>query len=240
MKPFNSINSMAVMVRSNVGDKFLSRTSLDTQVLPKRPGLCPGPRVIYPYDNRKPLLSRSPEKRRDALVPNTTVKDLVVVKDVDLKALVPLKNVYGGEPEEPVSPIPVEIAAQKGGTFKYITTKHKDSNELGLLLASNISAAHAALLKIAEKSGKYAVMAGHVTIHEPEKGKNSRLCHYTNTSGHLQPKGTYEQQQVTETAFASKGLDAQGKYRPKQWHPVLGRYIGQTIGPSGAGIEIRV
>lgn len=160
---------------------------------------------------------------------NTGVKDMVVIKHVDLKALMPLENVYGGGPEKPISLIPDSEIAKQDGTFKYCVTKHNEMGNLDVLMAKNISGAHVGMMKIAKERNCDVVMAGHVTFHAREGG-NSEVYALTNTSGHLQPEGTYEQQQIAEQAFNSKGMDAQGRYVPRRWDEKLGKYVGKSIG----------
>jgi hypothetical protein len=163
---------------------------------------------------------------------------LVLVKDVELDALEPLTNVYGGDPSEFVSLISKYDIKTMEGEFKYCILKFRETGELDLLIAENSSGAHVGLEKIAEKLGYDVVMGGHIRLSKRE-GRESEVMEITNTSGHLQPKGTYAQQQVAEKVFMEIGLDAQGVYKGKKWDEKLGKYVGAQVEIPDTGTELK-
>lgn len=227
----SAVNSMVAIAKDMISGPVTSGARAASEQM----GPSSGSTYLYSSSrNQPPAWLRSKfctnaEKEGGSVI-NTEVKDIVVSKQVDMAALKPLENVYGGGPEGAVSPIPDSEIATKDGTFKYCVTKHKETHELDVLMAEDNSAAHVGLLEIAGKKNSDVVMAGHVTLHGKEGGV-SEVYSITNTSGHLQPEGTYEQQQVAEHAFNSKGLDAQGRYTQKKWDEGLGKYVGkQTEG----------
>ncbi len=115
------------------------------------------------------------------------------------------------------------------GKFKYCVTQNPETKELGILVAEDVSAAHTAMLKIAQERGLNIVMAGHICLHA-HANKVSEVLEITNTSGHLQPEGTNDQQIIAEQAFVQEGLPtAQGAYKHRRWNEKLGRYVGQPI-----------
>lgn len=143
--------------------------------------------------------------------------------------LVPrLKNVYD-EHIAKVELIPMERLKASSGVFKYCVAQHPETRALSVLVTDNISAAHTGMQQIAEGQGLYIVMAGHIHLNA-RKYRESEVLMITNTSGHLQPEGTNDQQIIAEQAFIQAGLpSAQGAYKHRQWDEKRQRYMGAPI-----------
>lgn len=139
-----------------------------------------------------------------------------------------LRNIYDTHTADaPI--IPNEKLLTLNGKFKYCVTQNPETKELGVLVAEDVSAAHTAMLKIAQERGLNVVMAGHIRLHARSE-KESEVLEITNTSGHLQPEGTNDQQILAEQAFVKTGLPtAQGAYKHYGWDEKRARYIRQPI-----------
>lgn len=238
MKTNNFFNAALSAVKNKITGPAMQSTQATSRQMEHSPSSSPT-RFPSPSHNQMPSwlrreFSSESDKEGSSSGINTEVKDLAVCNKVNPNALVPLENVYGGGPKEPVELIPDSEIMKLDGTFKYCVTKHRETNDLDVLLTPDVSAAHVGMKKIAEEKNCDVVMAGHVTLHA-EEGKHTELYSFTSTSGHLQPEGNYDQLKAARIAFENKGLDARGRYMPRMWDENLERYRGKPIDSTNQG-----
>lgn len=238
MKINNLANAMAAVIKGRIAGSATQSVQTASRHIEPSPSSSPTP-LTSSSGNQMPSwlrreFSSGSDKGGSSSGINTEVKDLAVCNKVNSNALAPLENVYGGGSKEPVSLIPDSEIMKLDGTFKYCVTKHRETNELDLLLTHDVSAAHVGMKEIAEKRNCDVVMAGHAKLHA-EDDEHLELYSFTNTSGHLQPEGNYDQLRAAVIAFDKKGLNARGRYVPKMWDENLERYRGKPVDSTNEG-----